>query len=138
MHYLNYHRQARQYERRAYNGDIKSVRNYNEIIDRFPDLDGVMIGRGLLEDPSLARKIRGGSGASKNEYLEFVESLLDIYCTEIGNDKFVLAKMKDLWSFVNPAFCGNEKGYREMCKAVSVETYRVCMKQYIRNSDLAV
>ncbi len=122
----------------CYNGDIKSVSDFESIADKYPGLDAVMIGRGILTDPFLARKIKGGEGAVREEYLEYMESLLDIYSEKIGNDKFVLAKMKDLWNFAVNAFCGNEKGYKEMCKAVSVESYRVCMRQFIRNSDLKI
>ena len=122
----------------CYNGDIKTVSDLEDIVKRFPDLDAVMTGRGILTDPSLGRRFRGGKGVTREEYLEYMESLLDIYSGRIGNDKFVLAKMKDLWNFSVNAFCGNEKGYKEMCKAVSVESYRICMRQYIRNSDLRV
>ena len=40
-----------------YNGDITTVQDAQQILTRFPDLAGLMIGRGLLADPDLARKI---------------------------------------------------------------------------------
>ena len=49
---------------------------------------------------------------------------------------FILAKMKDLCNFMKPFFYGNDKGFKDMCKADTVETFRVCMKQYIRNSKM--
>ena len=122
----------------VYNGDVKSKEDYELITERFPELDGVMVGRGLLSDPGLARKIKGGKGAKWSEYLEYMESLLDEYASEIGSAKNVLAKMKDLWNFANIYFTGNEKGYKEMCKATTIETYRVCMRQFIKNSDIVV
>lgn len=120
----------------VYNGDIKRPEDCERITERFPDLDAVMIGRGLLADPSLARRIKGGEKASAKEYSDYMEMILDGYILKIGVENFILAKMKDLCNFMKPFFSGNEKGFKEMCKADSVETFRVCMKQYIRNSNI--
>ncbi|MBR7090315.1 MAG: tRNA-dihydrouridine synthase family protein [Lachnospiraceae bacterium] len=120
----------------VYNGDIKRPEDCERIKERFPDLDAVMIGRGLLADPSLARRIKGGEKASAQEYCGYMEQILDGYILKIGVEKFILAKMKDLCNFMKPFFSGNDKGFREMCKADSVETFRICMKQYIRNSNI--
>lgn len=120
----------------VYNGDIKRPEDCERITERFPDLDAVMIGRGLLADPSLARRIKGGEKASAKEYSDYMEKILEGYILKIGVENFILAKMKDLCNFMKPFFSGNEKGFKEMCKADSVETFRVCMKQYIRNSNI--
>jgi len=41
-----------------YNGDLLTIKDINDIRNRFPKLSGVMIGRGLLYDPALALKYR--------------------------------------------------------------------------------
>ena len=120
----------------VYNGDIKTPEDFDRIAKEYPDLDAVMIGRGLLSDPSLARRIKGGKCVDNEEYLSYMEALLNGYTDQLGNDKHILAKMKDLWNLARPAFSGNDKGYKEMCKAESVESYRVSMRQFIRNSEL--
>ncbi|MCR4791172.1 MAG: tRNA-dihydrouridine synthase family protein [Lachnospiraceae bacterium] len=120
----------------VYNGDINTKEDYDRIADRFPKLDGVMIGRGLLRDPSLARQIKGGEKAGNEEYLGYMEAVLDGYAKVIPSEKNVLAKVKDLWNFAKPAFSGNDKGYKDMCKADSLESFRVCMRQFVRNSVL--
>ena len=122
----------------VYNGDIVTGKSCEQIVERFPKLDGVMIGRGLLRDPSLARYIKGGKPADKEEYLRFMEAVLDGYAEKIPSEKNVLAKIKDLWNFSRTAFYGNDKGYRDMFKADSIESFRVCMRQFIRNSELAL
>ena len=120
----------------VYNGDINRPADYVRITERFPDLDAVMIGRGLLADPSLARRIKGGEKASASEYCDYMEKILDGYIDKIGVEKFILAKMKDLCNFSKSFFYGNDKGFKEMCKADSVESFRVNMKQYIKNSNM--
>ena len=42
-----------------YNGDIRTVSDFENISKKYPDLKGIMIGRGLLADPALAEKICG-------------------------------------------------------------------------------
>ena len=120
----------------VYNGDIKTPEDYEAITKAYPKLDAVMIGRGLLADPSLARRIKGGKCVDNGEYLNYMEALLNGYADQLNNDKHILAKMKDLWNLAKPAFSGNEKGFKEMSKADTIESYRVCMRQFIRNSKL--
>ena len=120
----------------VYNGDIKTPEDYERISKEYPDLDAVMIGRGLLSDPSLARRIKGGKCVDNEEYLSYMEALLNGYAEQLNNDKHILAKMKDLWNLAKPAFSGNDKGFKDMSKADTLESYRVCMRQFIRNSKL--
>ncbi len=51
----------------VYNGDLRTVSQVEAFQNRFPEAAGVMIGRGLLSDPSLARQLRGGEKAGKEE-----------------------------------------------------------------------
>ena len=45
----------------VFNGDLRSVQDVEELLGRCPGTEAVMIGRGLLADPALARRIRGGA-----------------------------------------------------------------------------
>ena len=38
----------------------------------FPEVESIMIGRGVLADPAIARKIKGGDGADKAEMRHFM------------------------------------------------------------------
>ncbi len=51
----------------VYNGDLRTVGNVTDLMNRWPNLDAVMIGRGLLADPALARELRGGGAATEDE-----------------------------------------------------------------------
>ncbi len=51
----------------VYNGDLKTPENVQELAARCPAAEAVMIGRGLLADPALARRIRGGAEATEEE-----------------------------------------------------------------------
>ncbi len=51
----------------VYNGDLRTVEDVKTLLSRCTDTAGIMIGRGLLANPALARQIRGGADASGEE-----------------------------------------------------------------------
>ena len=53
--------------RPVYNGDLRCVRDVADLLKACPGTDAVMLGRGLLADPALARQLQGGSPASPDE-----------------------------------------------------------------------
>ena len=55
----------------CYNGDIFSAEDFAKVQERFPSVDCFMMGRGVLALPSLAREIRGGKPADKEEIRKF-------------------------------------------------------------------
>ena len=63
--------------RPVYNGDLRTVEDVRKTADRYPDAYAVMIGRGLLADPSLARQIHGGAKADEEELRTWYSLLYD-------------------------------------------------------------
>ncbi len=51
----------------VYNGDLRTPEDIQALIRRCPAAQAVMIGRGLLADPALARRIHGGAQAAEEE-----------------------------------------------------------------------
>lgn len=51
----------------VYNGDLRTTDDVKQLTGRCPETGAVMIGRGLLADPALARRLRGGPEAGKDE-----------------------------------------------------------------------
>ena len=61
----------------VYNGDLRTPENVQTLIARCPGTEAVMIGRGLLADPALARRIRGGKEASEEELRTWYAALYE-------------------------------------------------------------
>ena len=59
----------------VYNGDLRTPRDVSELLARIPETEAVMIGRGLLADPSLARQLRGGAKAGEEELAAWYTAL---------------------------------------------------------------
>ena len=61
----------------VYNGNITDVSQIQEMERRYPNLAGVMIGRGLLAQPSLAAEYKAGKANITGK--EFTDKLLQIH-----------------------------------------------------------
>ena len=59
----------------VYNGDLRTPGDVTGLLTRIPETEAVMIGRGLLADPSLARQLRGGAKAGEEELAAWYAAL---------------------------------------------------------------
>ncbi len=84
----------------GYNGNIFTVDDYKKIMEEFPDLEEIMIGRGLVSNPALAREILTGKEITIEEIKEFMDELQVRYKDEIFSDDSIMHKMKEIWFYV--------------------------------------
>lgn len=83
----------------VYNGDIYSPADLQRIQQLFPDLAGVMIGRGLLCNLTLAEQLKETlSTPDKQRFWNFHDDLLRIWQSEKSNHT-TLGKMKEYWKY---------------------------------------
>ena len=61
----------------VYNGDLRTPEDVRALAARCPGTEAVMIGRGLLADPALARRIRGGKEADVEELRAWYTALYE-------------------------------------------------------------
>lgn len=92
----------------CYNGDLVTVEDAKAIAERFPGVHAVMIGRGLIADPALARKLRGGPPASREELRRFTGELYRGYRDAAGPGP-AAQRMKELWYYLIRLFDGGER-----------------------------
>lgn len=110
----------------CYNGDIFSVANYQKFIHTFPEIHTIMLGRGLLINPALAREIQGGTAMSATEFLQFHDKICTGYCNTISSSHHVLCKMKELWSYWmhHPIFVSKQKEIKKIKKCHQISEYQ--------------
>ncbi len=120
----------------CYNGDIFSVEDYERFTERFPGTDRVMTGRGVLKDPSLARKLRGGRGADKEELRRFHDILYAGYCEEMSGDRTILYKMKELWTYLAPLFSDSKKYAKKIKKAEKCIVYEQIIEDFFAETEV--
>ena len=61
----------------VYNGDLRTVEDVQKLVNYCPETEAIMIGRGLLANPALARMLKGGTPASNEELREWYTLLYD-------------------------------------------------------------
>lgn len=79
----------------VYNGDLRTPEDVQALMVRCPGTEAVMIGRGLLADPALARKIRGGKEASGEELRTWYTALYEGWKNRFG-ETIALGRIKKL------------------------------------------
>ncbi|MEG1616532.1 MAG: tRNA-dihydrouridine synthase family protein [Bacteroidales bacterium] len=88
-----------------YNGDLLSIEDIEQIQNRFPNLEGVMIGRGLLSNPALALEYSQDKTLEpldkKKRMREFHNTLFEHYSEFLQGDKQILEKMKPFWEYLS-------------------------------------
>lgn len=109
----------------CYNGDIWTLEDYERLTERFPTLDRIMIGRGLVADPSLVRRIRGGDPMTIPEYREFSDRLLDGYIESMQNETNAMMRMKEAWLYMGRQFNVTERELKKIYKAKNKAEYLI-------------
>ena len=113
----------------CYNGDIVTAEDCTRLQDMFPILDCIMTGRGTLKNPALAREIRGGAPASKEEIRRFHDMMYNEYCEDLSGDRNILFRMKELWSYLAPMFTNNKKYAKKIKKAEKCVVYENAVRE---------
>lgn len=107
----------------VYNGDIFKVSDYKRIVEMFPSVDTVMLGRGLLANPALVDAILGGRGPDKSTIKNFHDKLYEQYEGIILEERYLLSKMKESWFYMIQAFDDHKDYHRQIMKSTTKKDY---------------
>ena len=83
----------------------------------------VMAGRGLMADPALLRRAKGGPPASRAELIRYHDALLDGYAAALG-DEPALHRLWELWAYLITVFEGGAPYLKRMRKCRRLADYR--------------
>lgn len=108
----------------VYNGDLRTPADIEAVCQRFPSLSGVMIGRGLLADPTMVREYQGREGGQGRWCAVFdmhdliFACIAENYC----GDAQILTRMHAFWEY-QKGFVPN-RWYKKLMKSGNVKGYR--------------
>ena len=103
----------------CYNGDIRSLSDVDTLGKRYPALNAVMIGRGLIADPGM---LSGGTDMATLE--AFLNALMDNYETEFASCRNTLFRMKEIWAHLHDRFEGSDRIWKKMRKTTDGAEFR--------------
>lgn len=113
----------------CYNGDITTVEDLHAVEAQFPNLSGIMIGRGLIADPALLRVALGGEPASRTELRGYLEDLYHGYTELFGSANCAISRMKAHWFYLIHRFAGADKLEKQLKKLREPWEYEVTVDQ---------
>ena len=119
----------------AYNGDIFSLGDFNTLVAAYPQTRHVMLGRGLLANPALAREIRGGEGLAREELKRFHNELYQAYTDDMGGN--AVFRMKEWWGYAKCAFADPSSVHRIMRKTRQANEYEAAARKIFSTEKLA-
>lgn len=120
----------------CYNGDIFTKEDYDRIQERFVGIEKIMLGRGMLINPGLAREIRTGIKTDKMTLRAFHDEILDEYKKVLFGEKTVLFKMKEFWFYVGDLFVDSGKYIKKIRKSEKIAMYESVVKQLFAEKEL--
>ena len=119
----------------VYNGDLASAGDVHAFMEERPQCTAVMIGRGLLSNPALAREIHGGFPLSRDELLLFHDRLYRIYENRFSSQA-LLGRMREYAKYMACSFDGANRAMKDICKAGSIRTYRIAVDRLFETCPL--
>lgn len=120
----------------CYNGDIFTLNSYNKIINEFPEVNKVMLGRGILANPGLIGEIKNNEFANKEIIKMFHDEIFENYTILLNEDKNAMYRMKELWGYMSHIFTNNKKYYKKIKKSQKAIDYKNAVNSLFIEQDI--
>lgn len=104
----------------CYNGNLCSLSQIHAFSERHPEVQAVMLGRGLIGDPGMLTP--GGTTAAALE--GFYNALLEEYLRLFGGSRNAMFRLKENWRYLIRRFDGAEKLEKRLRKTTDLSEYR--------------
>ena len=103
----------------CYNGDILCLADSEALHRKYPQIDAVMIGRGLIADPGM---LSGGTDVTALE--GFMNELMAVYEVEFGGSRNAIFRLKENWGFLHDRFEGCDKLWKRLRKTTDADEFK--------------
>ena len=121
----------------CYNGTLFTCEDLKRFAEDFPEVDRVMLGRGLIANPGLADDFRTGSRPDKQKMKAMHDRILEQYLAQVSGAHNTIYKMKELWFYQIWMFADVKKYEKKIRKCQRLEEYREIVDALFRDCDLA-
>lgn len=116
----------------CYNGDLMSLADCDALHERFPQVEHLMLGRGLVADPALLVPEK----RTPERLQEFHDALYRGYCEMFGNERNAMMRMKEVWFYHIHLFDGHEKLAKKLRRATNAGEFLALTAEVFRTLPL--
>jgi len=118
----------------VYNGDINCLSDFYNFANKFPSVDGWMIGRGMLKNPFLGEIIQTGKVQENTieVFKQFHDDLFECYQSTLNGPGHVLGKMKGHWQYMSRRFENDRKLLKKIQRVSKLEHYETIVMEMFR------
>lgn len=120
----------------CYNGDIFTLEDYKKLSKDFPELNTIMLGRGVLANPGLINEIKNNTILNKEVLKEFHDEIFNNYREVFKDDKVALYRMKELWGYMIYIFSDNKKYAKKIKKSQKIEDYNEAVSSLFNEQEI--
>jgi len=103
----------------CYNGDILTLSQSEALLKTYPEIQSVMIGRGLIADPGML-----SGGTDKAALKGFMDELMTVYEVEFGGSRNAIFRLKENWGFLHNRFEGCDKLWKRLRKTTDAAEFK--------------
>ncbi|WP_291649285.1 tRNA-dihydrouridine synthase family protein [Clostridium sp.] len=120
----------------CYNGDIFTLEDYNNLSKEFPELNTIMLGRGVLANLGLINEIKSNTNLNKEVLKEFHDGIFNDYRDIFKDDNIAIYRMKELWGYMIYIFSDNKKYAKKIKKSQKVEDYNEAVSSLFNEQEI--
>ena len=110
----------------CYNGDVKKREDKENIVETFPGISAIMLGRGVIANPFLTASVEKPEEQNeidKDTLRNFHDALYEGYGQVSDGILPVLFKMKEIWTYMKELFPEDKKRIKKLKKAENAKDY---------------
>ena len=102
----------------CYNGNLRTLSEVRAFEEAFPQIEAVMIGRGLVGNPAMFIP-----GTPVQTIRAFHDTLLETYIETFGSARNAIFRLKENWHCMILLFEGSEKLWKKLRKTTDINEY---------------
>jgi len=112
----------------CYNGDIFTREDRKALLAAFPEIDTIMVGRGVLVNPALLRLFEQDELPSVKELAAFLTEIEEGYREIFSGETNVLFKLKEIWCYLAFLFPEENRYLKKIRKAQRLADYHTAVE----------
>ena len=111
----------------CYNGDLNTKEDIDRVQKDYPEVEAVMIGRGLIARPDMLSTDK----ADSQKLIAFYDALLEAYLIAFGGSRNAMFRLKEHWHYLLPCFADSEKLGKKLRKTTDLQEYRTISREIL-------